>query len=57
MNLPRSTRARAEQLELARQVKLLTLPSEMGESFKSMALVKGMRRFRRVPRGDRAHTL
>jgi SAM-dependent MidA family methyltransferase len=47
-----------EQLDLARQVKLLTLPSEMGESFKSMALIKGDAP---IPdaftHGDRAHTL
>ena len=45
-------------LELARQAKLLTLPTEMGENFKCMALIKGD-----VPvpdafaAGDRAHTL
>jgi SAM-dependent MidA family methyltransferase len=29
-------------LELTRQVKLLTLPSEMGERFKAMALSRGI---------------
>lgn len=47
-----------EQMELTRQVKLLTLPGEMGENFKSMALVKGNAS---VPDAfrfqDRAHTL
>ena len=48
----------AEQLETARQVKLLTLPTEMGENFKCLGLSKG-----EVPtpdtftHGDRAHTL
>jgi len=47
-----------EQLELSRQIKLLTLPSEMGENFKCMGLCKGA-----VPVpdafgfGDRAHSL
>lgn len=31
----------AEQAELSRQIKMLTLPGEMGEHFKCMALVKG----------------
>jgi SAM-dependent MidA family methyltransferase len=31
----------AEQLELSRQVKLLTLPGEMGESFKCIGLARG----------------
>jgi SAM-dependent MidA family methyltransferase len=30
-----------EQIELSRQVKTLTLPGEMGEHFKCMALQKG----------------
>ena len=34
--------AGAEYLELTRQVKLLTLPSEMGERFKAMALTRGL---------------
>lgn len=47
-----------DQLELSRQIKLLTLPGEMGESFKCMGLSKG-----NVPMpdafsfGDRTHTL
>ena len=47
-----------EQVELSRQIKLLTLPSEMGESFKCIGLSKGI-----VPSssafdfGDRAHIL
>ena len=47
-----------EQVELSRQIKLLTLPSEMGESFKCIGLSKGI-----VPPssafdfGDRAHIL
>lgn len=48
----------ADQLEIARQVKLLTLPSEMGENFKCMGLSKGNAP---IPgafaNGDRAHTL
>jgi SAM-dependent MidA family methyltransferase len=31
----------AQQLELSRQVKLLTLPGEMGENFKCIGLAKG----------------
>ena len=31
-----------QQVELARQVKLLTLPSEMGERFQVMAFAKGI---------------
>ncbi len=31
-----------EQLQLAQQIKTLTLPAEMGEKFKCMALVKGL---------------
>jgi SAM-dependent MidA family methyltransferase len=47
-----------EQVELSRQIKLLTLPGEMGESFKCIGLSKGI-----VPSstafdfGDRAHIL
>ena len=47
-----------EQLELSRQVKTLTLPGEMGEYFKCMALLKGTTA---APSGfslaDRTHTL
>jgi len=47
-----------EQLELSRQVKTLTLPGEMGEHFKCMALQKGVTA---KPSGfglaDRTHTL
>jgi len=47
-----------EQLELSRQIKLLTLPSEMGENFKCMGLSKGAVQ---IPAafgfGDRTHTL
>ncbi|NOX68006.1 MAG: SAM-dependent methyltransferase [Gammaproteobacteria bacterium] len=47
-----------EQIELSRQIKLLTLPSEMGEHFKCMGLCKGAVQ---VPDafsfGDRAHNL
>ena len=47
-----------EQLELSQQIKLLTLPSEMGENFKCMGLCKGAVA---VPDafgfGDRAHNL
>ena len=51
-------RTASEQMELTRQVKLLTLPSEMGESFKSMALTKGDATIPDAFRlGDRAHTL
>ncbi len=47
-----------EQIELSRQIKLLTLPGEMGESFKCLGLSKGI-----APSstafdfGDRAHIL
>ena len=51
-------RSVSAQLELAQQAKLLTLPNEMGENFKSIALVKGKAP---VPtafgKGDRAHSL
>lgn len=47
-----------EQLELSRQIKTLTLPGEMGEHFKCMALQKGVTA---QPSGfdlvDRTHTL
>ena len=47
-----------QQLELARQVKLLTLPGEMGENFKCIGLRRGQLE---TPSGfafaDRAHTL
>jgi SAM-dependent MidA family methyltransferase len=36
-----STLSAAQQLELSRQVKLLTLPGEMGENFKCIGLAKG----------------
>jgi SAM-dependent MidA family methyltransferase len=48
----------ADQLELSRQVKLLTLPGEMGESFKCMGLGRG--EIPDVPafaNADRAHAL
>ncbi len=48
----------ANQLELSRQVKLLTLPGEMGENFKCIGLgcgeLTGVTAFSRA---DRAHTL
>jgi SAM-dependent MidA family methyltransferase len=48
----------ADQLELSRQVKLLTLPGEMGENFKCIGLgcgdLTGVTAFSSV---DRAHTL
>ncbi|MGH8221848.1 MAG: class I SAM-dependent methyltransferase [Woeseiaceae bacterium] len=48
----------AEHLELSRQVKLLTLPGEMGENFKCMGLRKGSARAPAVLVAcDRAHTL
>ena len=50
--------ASTEQLELSRQIKLLTLPGEMGEYFKCMGLSKG---YIPVPDAfgfcDRAHSL
>jgi SAM-dependent MidA family methyltransferase len=50
--------AQVEQLELSRQIKLLTLPSEMGENFKCIGLRKGEVS---IPGafsfGDRAHSL
>jgi SAM-dependent MidA family methyltransferase len=36
-----STLSAAQQLELSRQVKLLTVPGEMGENFKCIGLAKG----------------
>jgi len=48
----------ADQLELSRQVKVLTLPGEMGENFKCIGLsrgdVTGVTAFSNV---DRAHVL
>jgi SAM-dependent MidA family methyltransferase len=48
----------ADQLELSRQVKLLTLPGDMGENFKCIGLgcgeLTGVTAFSSV---DRAHTL
>ncbi len=47
-----------EQAELSRQVKLLTLPGEMGEHFKCMALAKGKVHLPDALRiADRSHTL
>ena len=47
-----------EQFELSRQVKLLTLPGEMGEHFKCIGLGKGAVVMPSVfGRSDRAHTL
>jgi SAM-dependent MidA family methyltransferase len=47
-----------EQLELSRQVKTLTLPGEMGEHFKCMALQKGtIARLSGFSLADRTHTL
>lgn len=48
----------AEQLELSRQVKLLTLPGEMGESFKCMGLSRGeMTAVSAFGNADRTHAL
>jgi SAM-dependent MidA family methyltransferase len=48
----------AEHLALAQQVKTLTLPSEMGERFKVMGLVRGLDGLLRgFERGDRAARL
>jgi len=48
----------ADQLELSRQVKLLTLPGEMGESFKCIGLRRGeITDIRAFSSGDRAHVL
>ena len=50
--------AMADQLELSRQVKVLTLPGEMGENFKCIGLsrgvITGVTAFRNA---DRAHVL
>jgi SAM-dependent MidA family methyltransferase len=47
-----------EQFELSRQVKLLTLPGEMGEHFKCIGLAKGAVTMPAVfERSDRAHAL
>ena len=46
------------QIELSRQVKLLTMPGEMGESFKCLGLVKGnLEPPELFTIADRAHTL
>ncbi len=51
-------RSTAEQLETARQVKLLTLPTEMGENFKCLGLSKGdVLTPDTFTHADRAHTL
>jgi len=48
----------AERLELSRQVKLLTLPGEMGENFKCIGLGKGVSPAPSVfTQSDRAHAL
>ena len=48
----------AAQLELSRQVKLLTLPAEMGEHFKCLALTRGEVPVPQALRvADRSHTL
>jgi SAM-dependent MidA family methyltransferase len=48
----------AEQLELSRQVKLLTLPAEMGESFKCMGLSGGeLTAVSAFGNADRTHAL
>lgn len=47
-----------EQIELSKQVKLLTLPGEMGENFKCIALSRGdLAAPSAFLSGDRAHTL
>jgi SAM-dependent MidA family methyltransferase len=47
-----------EQIELSKQVKLLTLPGEMGENFKCIALSRGdIAAPSAFLSGDRAHTL
>ncbi len=47
-----------EQFELSRQVKLLTLPGEMGEHFKCLGLSKGSNEVPSALRqSDRAHTI
>ncbi len=53
-----STLTVREQFELSRQVKLLTLPGEMGEHFKCIGLAKGAVTMPTVfERSDRAHAL
>ncbi|MEJ2256088.1 MAG: SAM-dependent methyltransferase [Woeseiaceae bacterium] len=53
-----TSRATAEQMELSRQVKTLTLPGEMGERFKCIALGKGIiERPGAFGLADRTHTL
>jgi SAM-dependent MidA family methyltransferase len=47
----------AEQIRLSAQVKLLTLPGEMGENFKCLALGKGDIEAPAVFSADRAHLL
>jgi len=48
----------AEQVELSRQIKLLTLPSEMGENFKCLGLAKGAIKAPELfVAADRSHTL
>ena len=48
----------AEQLELSRQVKLLTLPGEMGENFKCIGLSRGeLTGVTAFNCADRAHVL
>ncbi len=52
------TLALQKQLELSGQIKTLTLPAEMGEHFKCMALRRGdIRTPSAFSRGDRTHTL
>ena len=52
------TLALQQQLELSRQIKTLTLPAEMGEHFKCMALQRGdFRMPSAFSQGDRTHTL
>lgn len=49
---------RREQMHLLQQVKRLTLPSEMGELFKALALGRGLQRpLRGFAHYDRRHTL
>ena len=48
----------ADQLELSRQVKLLTLPDEMGENFKCIGLSRGeLEGVTAFNSADRAHIL
>jgi len=54
----RESSAAAAQLELSRQVKLLTLPGEMGEHFKCLGLSTGnVMQPDALRAGDRAHVL